>query len=199
VQKICSKCKELKDESEFYIDPFDKSKKRNICILCCRIYKKQYDIKNHKLKLKKDKIYYNKNKKKILNRITNRLYNNPLIYFNNSIRSNIKSCLKSKGYHKNLKSTKILQCDFTEFKNYIENKFTEGMTWKNMGRYGWHLDHIIPIYLAQTKEEVIELCYYSNFQPMWANENLTKSNKIILEQISEKNKIRFKKFLDRIN
>ena len=55
------------------------------------------------------------------------------------------------------------------------------MTWENQGE--WHFDHIIPISSAQTEEEVIKLNHYTNFQPLWAEDNLRKSNKIEPTQI----------------
>ena len=48
------------------------------------------------------------------------------------------------------------------------------MSWSNHGK--WHLDHIIPISSARTKEEAIKLNHYSNFQPLWAIDNLVKHN-----------------------
>jgi hypothetical protein len=51
------------------------------------------------------------------------------------------------------------------------------MTWENQGQ--WHLDHIYPISLAKNEQEVIKLNHYTNFQPLWAKDNLTKHNKII--------------------
>ena len=41
-----------------------------------------------------------------------------------------------------------------KFKSYIENKFTEGMTWENYGK--WHLDHIKPLYLSENEEDLIK-------------------------------------------
>ena len=54
------------------------------------------------------------------------------------------------------------------------------MTWENHGE--WHIDHIMPMYTAQTEEETLELNHYTNLQPLWAEENLSKSNKIITKQ-----------------
>lgn len=50
------------------------------------------------------------------------------------------------------------------------------MTLDNYGE--WHLDHIIPISSAKTEEEVIKLNHYTNFQPLWAEDNWNKGNKI---------------------
>jgi hypothetical protein len=55
------------------------------------------------------------------------------------------------------------------------------MSLDNHGK--WHLDHIIPLATATTEEDVIRLNHYTNFQPLWADDNLKKSNKIIEQQL----------------
>jgi hypothetical protein len=42
------------------------------------------------------------------------------------------------------------------------------------------IDHIIPLSFAKTEEELYILCHYTNLQPLWAEENLKKSNKILI-------------------
>ena len=66
---------------------------------------------------------------------------------------------------------------YEEFKAYIESKFENGMTWKNHGE--WHLDHIIPVSQANSEEELIKLNHYSNFQPLWAYDNLSKGKSLL--------------------
>ena len=51
------------------------------------------------------------------------------------------------------------------------------MSWNNAGE--WHYDHIYPISLAKTQEEIIKLNHYTNFQPLWAKENISKGNRVI--------------------
>jgi len=51
------------------------------------------------------------------------------------------------------------------------------MSWENYG--DWHIDHIIPISSAKNNDEVYKLNHYTNFQPLWALDNMKKSNKII--------------------
>ena len=51
------------------------------------------------------------------------------------------------------------------------------MSWENAGQ--WHYDHIYPVSLAKDEEELIRLNHYTNFQPLWAEDNLRKGSKII--------------------
>lgn len=60
-------------------------------------------------------------------------------------------------------------------KEYLESQFVNGMSWDNHG--DWNIDHIIPLSLSKTEEELYKLCFYKNLQPLWAEDNLKKSNK----------------------
>lgn len=86
-------------------------------------------------------------------------------------------------YKKSLRTEKILGCSLKEFQEHLESLFTKGMSWTNHGKYKihgdlvWNIDHRIPISSAKTEEEIIKLCHYTNLQPMWALENIQKSNK----------------------
>ena len=66
------------------------------------------------------------------------------------------------------------------FWNYLESKFKPGMTRENYGKE-WHIDHIIPcIAFDLSKEENQKMCFhYTNLQPLWAHENLSKGSKIL--------------------
>jgi len=84
-------------------------------------------------------------------------------------------------FRKEAKTEKILGCTIEEFRLYIESQFTKRMTLENHGE--WHLDHILPLATAKTKEDIIRLNHYTNFQPLWAKDNILKSNKIIEKQL----------------
>ena len=74
----------------------------------------------------------------------------------------------------------FLGCTLEELKTHIENQFEDGMTWENWTYDGWHLDHIVPCSSFDlTKEKEQEKCFhYTNLQPLWAKDNLSKSNKL---------------------
>ena len=59
-----------------------------------------------------------------------------------NLRKRVRSIIKSnKKYFSNIE---LVGCSVTELKIHLEKQFTKGMTWKNYGFYGWHIDHIIP-------------------------------------------------------
>lgn len=62
---------------------------------------------------------------------------------------------------------------------HLERQFKRGMNWKNMHR--WHIDHIRPVaefsYTSTDDLEFRECWALTNLRPMWAKENLAKSDK----------------------
>ena len=68
-------------------------------------------------------------------------------------------------------------CSFEFLKIHLESKFQKGMAWINYGK--WHVDHIIPLSSATTVESISKLCHFTNLQPLWAFDNLSKNGKII--------------------
>jgi len=68
-------------------------------------------------------------------------------------------------------------------KNHLEKQFKDGMTWDNYG--DWHIDHIRPIssfnFKSYEDKEFKECWDLNNLQPLWAEENIRKHNRILLE------------------
>ena len=97
----------------------------------------------------------------------------------NSVKNIVKYALKSK---KTMHSLEYLGCSIGIFKQHIDSQFKEGMTWENHGE--WHIDHKIPLKYKQdgispTIEEVAKRLHYTNTQPLWASENISKGNRYI--------------------
>jgi hypothetical protein len=78
-------------------------------------------------------------------------------------------------------AVKDLGCSIEELKIYLESKFQEGMSWDNWSLKGWHIDHIKPLasFDLTDRNQLIQAYYYTNLQPLWAKDNMAKSDKII--------------------
>ena len=89
-------------------------------------------------------------------------------------RESLRRIMKSIDIEKTKPSIEYLGCSAEYFKEYIEKKMKETMTWNNI-----HLDHIKPVSKFNLKNmtELLDCCHYSNFQPLLAFDNISKSNK----------------------
>jgi hypothetical protein len=67
-----------------------------------------------------------------------------------------------------------------QLKLHLECQFTDGMSWENYGK--WHIDHITPLSsfdIQNYNDENFKKCWsLENLQPLWAEDNLKKSNKV---------------------
>jgi len=126
--------------------------------------------------IEKSKLYTKTNMKKIYRQRRNRELADPVYRLKISIRKSNSSIFSKSPYTKRSKSSEILGCSFEEFKIHIENQFLDGMSWDN--RHLWHLDHIFPVSLALDEEHLLQLNHYTNFQPLWAEDNIKKGNKL---------------------
>ena len=66
-----------------------------------------------------------------------------------------------------------------EAKTHIERQFLRGMTWENHGE--WHIDHIVPIgqFDITTNEGRKAANALTNLRPIWAKDNLRKSDAVL--------------------
>jgi hypothetical protein len=105
-----------------------------------------------------------------------RLQNDPLYVMIGRIRARIRGVFRANGYSKSCRTFEIIGCSYEYLKEHLESKFVDGMAWEN--RNLWHIDHIIPLSYAKSEQDIIKLSHYTNLQPLWAIENLRKSNRI---------------------
>lgn len=169
--KKCTRCNQIKKINDFKFY-YNKYLKKQLLRSYCNDCKKKLD-KNYKIKhrnLKRNYKYKTDNVYKIKRRI----------------RATIKNSFKKKKINKNTISYKILGADWNTVKKNIENQFIDDMSWDNFDMI--HIDHKIPLSAASTEFEVIALNHYTNLQPLWAEDNLKKSNKYNIED--------FKKYMD---
>jgi hypothetical protein len=196
--KICNKCKEEKEVCEFYKNLYSKDKLRSNCKVCqnknstnwrlnnkekYKYIQKKFIENNPGISYEYSKKWNNKNKNRVRNYQSeyykNRYNQDILFKLKTNYRNRLKDIFRDYGYVKNNRSIDYLGCDIKFLKEYLESKFTDGMTWDNKGFYGWHIDHIIPISSAKNEEEIYKLCHYTNLQPLWSKDNMSKGSKLL--------------------
>jgi len=167
-----------KQHKKYYDNHKDKDKER------CKEY-----YQNHKEELKRKAIeYYSLHKEEIQKNFSrskeyHRKYavNRRKIdidfrlstYLRNRIWDAIKENRKSKS------TAELVGCSVKYLKQHLEKQFIKGMTWDNYGLYGWHIDHIRPCasFDLSKPSEQCKCFHYTNLQPLWAEENLSKNDK----------------------
>jgi len=112
-----------------------------------------------------------------------RLSNNKNTKYKTDLTFRLKESLRSrlaKAVRRGSKSGSAivnLGCSIDKLKSHLESKFLPKMSWKNYGK--WHIDHIKPLDSFDLTDpvELAKACHYTNLQPLWAKDNLVKSNK----------------------
>lgn len=76
------------------------------------------------------------------------------------------------------KTTKLIGCSIPDLVEHLEKQFQPGMTWDNYGE--WHIDHKKPCasFDLTRPEEQFKCFHFSNLQPLWASDNLSKGAKL---------------------
>jgi hypothetical protein len=170
--KICTKC-----EQNLPVDSFHRNinQKYGLSLKCKKCIIKQHNV------------YSTENREKIraINRksyLTNKSKNdkNPHFIIARTTRRRIYDALKAQLTNKKCKSKELTGCSWQFLVEYLESKFLPNMSWNNYGLYGWHIDHINPCssFSLVLEEEQRKCFHYTNLQPLWAKDNLQKSNKI---------------------
>jgi hypothetical protein len=108
--------------------------------------------------------------------IANKRAKNVLFRLRGIMQCRIRAALKAHKFQKHKRTFEILGCTPAELRSHIEQQFKRGMSWAQMGKI--HIDHKTPVASAKNKRELLDLCHYTNLQPLWAKENLEKSDKI---------------------
>jgi hypothetical protein len=136
-----------------------------------------------KLRLK-DSLYYQKNKSKIIARISiwekARRKSNPQHRISHNLRKRLWEALHKQSLVKNQKTFDLIGCNMPTLMSHLEKQFTNGMSWENYGKKGWHIDHIKPCaaFNLSNPEEQKACFHYTNLQPLWECDNLAKGDSL---------------------
>ncbi len=152
------------------------------------IRRRSHYIKNKEKNNEQSRLYSKNNRDRInelsRKRQKERKKTDPLYKLQCNIRCRVLEAFKSKEWTKSNKTQSLLGAEKYIVSAHMERQFKKGMNWSNHGNgHGkWNIDHKIPLSIAKTKEELRELCHYTNLQPLWWIDNLKKKDKILAIQ-----------------
>jgi len=156
--RCCSTCRFMKPLSHF-------TPKQARCRFCSRrAYNNPMKIEERR---EKNRSYLRKRRKA-----------DPLYAIKCRMRTCVAHAFSKRAGEKPTSTEELVGCSFEFLCKYLESHFQDGMSWDN--RNEWHIDHIIPLSLASNEYELKTLFHYTNLQPMWAEDNLSKSDNVDL-------------------
>jgi hypothetical protein len=190
--KHCTKCKQTKEISEFYVT------KRDGVIGICKECRRAASRIN-------SKIYYSNNREQIIVKtgIYSRTHKDTMRPWHASyaktrrqedlefrlahnlrkrISNRIASSKTQKKYKKTQSAIKELGCTVDFLISHLESLWTTGMNWSNYGnkKDQWCVDHKIPLdsFDLSDTTQFSKANHYLNLQPMWVVDNLKKGTKL---------------------
>jgi hypothetical protein len=166
-EQIRARKKEYREKNKERINAIGAMYREKMDKEAVREYKKRYREANRDLINKKGYDYYKSNIQRRLS-----------VTLRNRLRELVLPERRNHKYYE------LVGCTIAEVKHHIESKFWPGMSWDNHGVNGWHIDHIIPCAAFDlTKEDEQRKCFhYTNLQPLWAKDNISKKDKILWQK-----------------
>ncbi|MDD3267605.1 MAG: hypothetical protein PHC75_10555 [Burkholderiales bacterium] len=181
--KICNELKKIRAKGmcpecyrrEYYKDNIEKIKKVN----------DKYHVKNKERIKEWNKEYYECNKNKILKKSSKykllRIKSDPNYRFMRLHSSRIRSLISKTNRYKYASSKDLLGAEVDVVIEHFKSQFTKGMTWEKFLNGEIHSDHIIPWEYVKNMDRKIQekVFHYTNYQPLWAKDNLTSKRSLL--------------------
>lgn len=107
----------------------------------------------------------------------------PLFVLISRLRCRTRSALRTASARASTRSVALLGCTRRQLAQHIEGMFADGMSWENIRL--WHVDHIVPVsaFDLTDHEQQRAAFHFTNLQPLWAKDNLKKSDKVPGQQL----------------
>ena len=174
-----NKARKLAQKKEYYLknkeEILEKTKKYHYENKEAKnLYSNQYREKNLERVKEYNRIYQRLRASEMTQKKAARIKADPLKTFKERVRLTIKNGFVRLRKNKPLKTSEILGTDWETVRNHIVSQFKDGMTWEAFVAGEIHVDHIKPLASAKTEEELILLNHYTNLQPLWCLDNLSK-------------------------
>jgi hypothetical protein len=174
-----NKANKLAQKKEYYL-----RKKEEILTKRKEYHLANKEIKNQKCreyrernleKVKaKNREYHKKHARRLTIQKAERIKSDPLELFKERIRVVIKGGFTRLKQNKARRTNQIIGADWETVRDHIVSQFKDGMTWEAFVAGEIHIDHIKPLASATCEEDIIALNHYTNLQPLWCLDNLSK-------------------------
>lgn len=103
--------------------------------------------------------------------------NDIIFRLKSNLRTRTNGIVRRGGFTKLSSMSEVVGCDWGDLKTHLENHFTAEMSWENYGLV-WVIDHHVPLASAESIEDVMRLCHFTNLRPLGKAENLRKGAKM---------------------
>lgn len=122
----------------------------------------------------KSRQYQKRHAKRLSAQKAERIKSDPLRLFKERVRLTVKNGFMRLRQSKSLRTNQIIGADWETVRDHIVSQFKDGMTWEAFVAGEIHIDHIKPLASATCEEDIIALNHYTNLQPLWCLDNLSK-------------------------
>lgn len=182
-ERICSYVKQWKKDNKEYVCQRDKEHYRKNAEKI-KASARKYAQENKEAVSARQKSYKERNRAKLNAKVLERKEIDVAFSLTYSLRSRLVSAVKRKSVKKLAKSLDLIGCSPGFLIKHLEKQFLKGMTWKNHGMKGWHIDHIVPCssFDLTTEDQQRQCFHFSNLRPLWARDNLKKGKKSVVCQ-----------------
>ena len=196
--KTCTKCNKTKALTEFYKDSSKRDGLNSRCKVCHNAAIKKWQQNNPEKRRASLRKHYQNNrekrnassrkrskrpevKKKKRARHRERYHTDPQYRIKKILRSRLRRALK--GKNKSARTMKLVGCSIPHLMEHLKKQFSPGMTWENQGK--WHVDHMMPCasFDLSDPEQQRRCFHYTNLQPMWGTENISKGDNILYNRV----------------
>tara|TARA_Y100000817_G_C16855386_1_gene543779 strand:+ start:1695 stop:2525 length:831 start_codon:yes stop_codon:yes gene_type:complete len=146
-----------------------------------KVYMKKYRKENKEKMQALQRKYRRKFPEKRREYVRNRRKTDPNYALRCVLRSRLRGVLR--GQAKAASTMALLGCSTEQLMRHLERQFVEGMSWDNRGT-AWHVDHILPCasFDLSNAEQQRRCFHWSNLQPLFAFNNLSKGDKILYDR-----------------
>lgn len=145
--------------------------------------------RNRDLRLQQMKAYRAENRDALLEKQRTRLNAAFRVKYGTDIEFTLRHRTRAlirvtlKNGRKGVRMKDVLGYDVSDLRAHLERQFTRGMNWEKFMAGEIHIDHIVPVAafnIRAADSPEFRACWaLSNLRPMWASENLSKSDKVL--------------------